>query len=177
MNKPRTIIVLLLFVFSFTFPRPIYASCIGPLSVNEYKEDADVVVIGTVNGLQNGTANFLVEKYFKGSGEKEIKVSGSESSVKGVVTSVDYTFSDGERYLLFLNQTDSDVLKTNLCMGNRIIENELSSEEIDALGTGISPELLPPLVSQDKNTLLIVSFFIVSSGALLFFLNRLKKKR
>ncbi|MBI2011232.1 hypothetical protein HYS91_00540 [Candidatus Daviesbacteria bacterium] len=134
----KKLVTILLISFFLTFFAPTaFASCAGPFSLNEYKNMADVVVVGKVTSINNSFANFEVEKYLKSQGEKEIKITGQES--KEAITSVDFTFEEDKKYLLFLKQSTEGILKTNSCMGNRELNNE---EEVKSLGEGSRTNLI-----------------------------------
>lgn len=128
---------LLIIISSFTLSGTAFASCIGPLSISEYKDMADVVALGTVKNSFLNYYIFSIEKYYKGIGPKEIKVTGKES--KDTVTSIDYSLERNKTYLLFLNGSTTQVLKTNQCMGSREIKGKLSAEEASPLGDGFPP--------------------------------------
>lgn len=138
--------VLILFLFSGA--NQAYASCAGPFTLEEYRDMADLVVLGKAADADD-PARVNVEKYFKGSGPREIKVSGRAGPAPGlwggagdgrsITSSIDFSFEEGKRYLLFLQNESGGIYKTNQCKGNRIVENDLSSEEQGVLGSGQEP--------------------------------------
>jgi hypothetical protein len=115
-----------------------WASCIEPLTLTEYKNQADFVVIGTASGQISNYHNFSVERYYKGTGPATIKVTGRASDT-AAATSVDFDIEFGKKYLLFLEGPISGVLKTNSCSGSREIAGFLGTEEANALGVGTTP--------------------------------------
>ncbi len=131
-----TFIIALFSLLSFT-PHVAFASCAPAVSLAEYKEQADIVVLGRVTSIADTPAIFNVERYFKGhGGPSQIEVSGQEAP--GTVTSVDFAFEEDKKYLLFLKM-DSGNLKTNACMGNKEVTGNLSEEDRAVLGSGYSP--------------------------------------
>lgn len=151
------IIILLIFmILPQVSNQTVFASCIGPLNLSDYKNMADAVVFGEVISTENGTATIKVEKYYKGEVRSpEIQVIGRQS--EEAVTSVDFEFEEGKRYLLFLESETPDLFKTNSCMGNREAEESSSLEQLKDLGQGHTPDL-PPAA---KLTLIakIIAFF------------------
>lgn len=135
--------VLLTFLITFFsilsfIPHSALASCVPPVSIANYVEQADIVVLGRVTRVLDTSAIVTVERYFKSQGGPlQIEVTGQESS--GFVTSVDFTFEEDKKYLLFLQNQSSNILKTNACMGNREVQDALSAEDLAELGTGESP--------------------------------------
>jgi hypothetical protein len=129
--------LLLILGLTFTFTtNTAYASCAGPFTTQDYIGMADVVVIGTAESRSGSYINFHVDRYYKGSGEEKIKVTGQESP--GSLTSVDFDFETGKDYLLFLRNTDGGNFKTTQCAGNQILA---SSQSIPAeLGSGSAPD-------------------------------------
>lgn len=60
-------IVALFSFLSFT-PHVTFASCAPPVSLVEYKAQADIVVLGRVTNISDSSATVAVERYFKGHG-------------------------------------------------------------------------------------------------------------
>lgn len=136
----KRLFTLITIVFSFLVfsPQTALASCAPPVSLAEYKEQADIVVLGRATNVSDDMTAVSVERYFKGhGGPSQIQVTGKESD--GAITSVDFSFEEGKRYLLFLKTSGSSVLKTNDCMGNKEVTEELSAEDRAVLGSGYSP--------------------------------------
>jgi hypothetical protein len=82
---------------------PVHASCAAPVSVPEAMRLADVVLVGTVTGTENGGrwTTVRVEERWKtqGSVPDEIEVHGGPEP--GATTSIDRVYDAG-RYLFFL---------------------------------------------------------------------------
>lgn len=154
------ILLLLIIISSFTLSGTAFASCIGLLSISEYKDMADVVVLGTVKNSFLNYYIFSVEKYYKGKGPKEIKVTGKES--ENAVTSIDYSLENNKTYLLFLNGSTAQVLKTSQCMGSREVNSKLSIKEVSSLGSSLPPESL-------KNKEFIAALALIIAVVLLIF--------
>lgn len=135
-NLLLTFLIVALSLFSFS-PSSVLASCAPPVSLAEYQEQADIVVLGRITSVLNTSAIVNVELYFKGhGGPLQIEVSGKESD--SAVTSVDFAFEEDKKYLLFLKMSSGN-LKTNACMGNKEVQDTLSEEDLALLGTGDSP--------------------------------------
>lgn len=131
--------ILIIFSLLPFSPRIAFASCALPVSLAEYKEQADIVVLGKVTNVSNSFATVTVERYFKGrGGRSEIQTTGKESD--SAISSVDFSFEKDKKYLLFL-KTSQDILKTNACMGNKEVRDTLTSEDISVLGSGYSPNV------------------------------------
>ncbi len=184
----RNVLLILLIVipslFSFS-PRTAFASCAPPTSLAEYKEQADIVVLGRVASISDTSAIVNMELYFKGhGGPSQIQVSGQES--QGAVTSVDFSFEEDKKYLLFLKM-DSGNLKTNACMGNKEVSDALTSEDLAVLGTGYSPsgntqDLSSSEGSERQPSNPNINFMLVTGGLLILGVvavswKKLQKKR
>lgn len=136
------IFLLLICVFSFFIysSKEVFASCKAPVPLSEYKEWADIIVLGKVTSYDGLIANVSVDKYFKGhGGPSQIKVTGKLSPDTNQISSVDFEMYEGKKYLLFLRTGVLDVLKTNNCDGNKEVLDNLSEEDLKVLGTGYSP--------------------------------------
>ncbi len=120
-------------------PPAALASCAPPVSLEEYRDRADLVVLGTVQGAAGRHVNVAVERYFKGQGPQLIRVTGRQSDDPRAVTSVDFEFQDGSRYLLFLRKSATQELRTDACAGNRPVGSQLTAEEAGVLGDGSAP--------------------------------------
>lgn len=116
----------------------VWASCMGPLTMEQYRDSADFVVLGQASASSGTYSTFAVEKYYKGTGPAALKVTGRASDT-GAVTSVDFDIATGKKYLLFLEGDVSSVLKTNSCSGSREVAGFLGAEEVNALGEGKTP--------------------------------------
>lgn len=173
-----------LFVFS---PQIVFASCAPPSTLTEYKEQADIVVLGKVTKVSNDSSTVSVERYFKGhGGPSQIQVTGKEDAQ--AITSVDFSFEEGKRYLLFLQKpSGNSVLKTNSCVGNREVANDLSTEDLSVLGSGYSPNGTTQDLSDSEtnevtektantNLLLPAIGGIAFLGLAIFALNKRKRK-
>ncbi|HRN96344.1 MAG TPA: hypothetical protein PLD54_02780 [Candidatus Levybacteria bacterium] len=183
-NLLFTFIIALFLVFSFV-PHTALASCAPAVSPSEYKEQADIVVLGRVKSISDTSAIINVERYFKGhGGPSQIEVSGQES--QGTITSVDFTFEEDKKYLLFLKM-DSGNLKTNACMGNEEVQGALSEEDLAILGTGYSPsgntqDLSSSEGSERQSSNSNINFMLVTGGLLVLGVvavswKKLQKKR
>ncbi len=124
-------------------PRLARASCaLVPLS--ELKAGADVIVRGQVATTSGRDARVVVQTYHKGRGPHELSVTGRNSDDPGMQTSVDFTFKEGQSYLLFLTGSPPGLLRTNECAGNREGATALTPEELAVLGPGAPPDLAIP---------------------------------
>lgn len=185
----KRVLVLITIVFSLPLftPQIALASCAPPVSLAGYKEQAAMVVLGRVEKVNDKAATVVVERYFKGhGGPSQIQVTGKESD--GAITSVDFSFEEGKRYLLFLQKlSGSSVLKTNACMGNKEITDDLSAEDRAMLGSGYSPngstqELSKIEIDKDTaesinmNVLLLIVGGAFGLGLVVFTLNKHRKK-
>jgi len=145
----KLVIAILLTIYSlFQFAtNDVSASCIMS-SLPYQKENADIIVLGKVGNISSVYTTIQVERYYKGQGgPSQINVTGRESTDASVVTSIDFQFEQGKKYLLFLKNDSSGVLRTNDCMGNKEINDSLNSEDIAVLGPGN-----PPTSSERFNT-------------------------
>jgi len=144
-----TVILFSVFLFS---SKEVLASCAMPSTLSEYKEKADIVLLGKVTGSRGSYHNVSVLRYFKGhDGPSQVKVTGRVSEEPSVYTSVDFNLEEGKKYLLFL-KTSEGFLKTSDCVGNREAGEALSEEEVKVLGTGVSPSgNTQDLNQQDRN--------------------------
>lgn len=128
-------------------PGNVLASCAGPMSLQEYKERADVIVVGKVTERNDeGHASLVVDKYYKGHGPNTISFTGRENFID--VTSIDFKPEVGKTYLLFLSLINGG-LKTNACDGNKVLTNGLLPveekvlEESQLPSPAISPTPVP----------------------------------
>ncbi len=183
-NLLFTFIIALFSFLSFT-PHVALASCAPAISFSEYKQQADIIVLGRVSSVSDTSAIVNVERYFKGhDGPSQIQVSGQESP--GAVISVDFSFEEDKKYLLFLKM-DSGNLKTNACMGNKEVPDALTSEDLAVLGTGYSPSantqnLSSSEGSERKSSNPNINFMLVTGGLLVLGVvavswKKLQKKR
>lgn len=185
----KRVLALITIVFSSSLfiPQIALASCAPPVSLAEYKEQAAIVVLGRVEKVNDKAAIVVVERYFKGHGGlSQIQVTGKESD--GAVTSVDFSIEEGKRYLLFLQKlSGSSTLKTNACMGNKEITDDLSAEDRAMLGKGYSPNGSTQELSKtesDKQTAESVNMNVLlpivggafGLGVVVFALNKHKRK-
>ena len=113
------------------------ASCAPPASISENTTRADLVVTGTITKLTDKYALLEVERYYKGQGSDSLKVSGRMSPTS--ISSVDFEFTEGARYLLFLKGKSTEILRANACDGSRLLTSQLSEEEQRSLGAGATP--------------------------------------
>lgn len=176
--RPKLILGLALLPLVLSvFVGQAFASCAGPLSIELYQDRADLVVTGTVqdSGLP-GHYNFSVATYFKGQGPQVIKVSGTESTVPGLVTSVDFTFTSGDSYLLFLQAGADSIYRTNQCDGSRGFQDDLTEEEIAVLGTGSTPPPPDPTPTLWQTKLFAVAILVSISAVLLLKRHRHRHK-
>src|SRR3954451_14448181 len=126
-------------------PRLARASCaLVPLS--ESKADADVIVLGQVATTSGRDARVVVQTYHKGRGPHELSVTGHYSDDPAMQTSVDFTFKEGQWYLLFLTGSPPGLLRTNECAGNRESASTLTREEsaVPAPGPPPAPSIPAP---------------------------------
>ncbi|KXK08042.1 MAG: hypothetical protein UZ21_OP11001000851 [Microgenomates bacterium OLB22] len=183
-NVLLAFLIVILSLLSFS-PSHVLASCAPAVSLAEYKDQADIVVLGQVTSISDTSAIVNVELYFKGhGGPSQIEVTGQES--KGAVTSVDFTFEENRKYLLFLKM-DSGNLKTNACMGNKEVSDALTSEDLAVLGTGYSPsgntqDLSSSEGSERQPSNPNINFMLVTGGLLILGVvavswKKLQKKR
>lgn len=185
----KRVLALITIVFSLPLftPQIALASCAPAVSLVEYKEQADIVVLGQATTVSDTSAIVTVERYFKGhGGPSQIQVTGKESD--GAVTTVDFSFEEGKRYLLFLQKlSGSSVLKTNACMGNKEITDDLSAEDRAMLGSGHSPNGSTQEISTTEtnketkasvnmNVLLPIVGGAFGLGLVVFTLNKHKRK-
>lgn len=154
-------LAVILAVLTLTFQTAsTFASCAPPASVSENTARADLVVTGKVTNLTDNYALLEVQTYYKGQGPDLLKVSGRISPTS--VSSVDFEFAQGSRYLLFLKGNSSDTLLTNSCDGSRVLTSGLSQEEQSSLGSGATPSAKP--VAQGTN--IYLTYYALASGLL-----------
>ena len=127
-----------LVLFLAGVPLTASASCVAS-SLEEQKERADIILIGTVSKILDGRVNISVEKYFKGRWINAVTVTGRAALESGAITSVDFEMVQGNRYLLFLKGNPPELLTTNACSGSREIDGNPSAEETKVLGAGYVP--------------------------------------
>ena len=146
-SKMKKTLLILALALALIYPKNASASCAEPLTIAEYKAQADVVLVGvaTSGGL---FSEISVEDVYKGNVSLKISVSGAEGP-EGAVTSVDFSFVEGSRYLLFLNESEDGIYRTNICNGNKAIGDEgLLDEDLVALQAGSS---VPSLDNEQKD--------------------------
>ncbi len=131
------------FVSMLHVPPTATASCLM-MSDREYVARADIIALGTIHQHSATEARLTVERYFKGGGPAELRVTGRYDP--NAFTSVDYALQDGTRYLLFLRGSADSLLKTSDCAGNRPVAGELRAEELRLLGPGTTPDEVAALL-------------------------------
>ena len=133
----RLVPVFLFFVLGIILylfqPQVVHASCANPLTLTEYRKQADIVVAGTATIVVDNDAFISVDQYYKGHGPDTIRVTGKVSDTGQ--SSIEYRFEEGQKYLLFMQFGDTDQLHTTMCMGNKLLAaGDLSAEDKAALG-------------------------------------------
>jgi hypothetical protein len=162
-------LILLLALFPL-FSRQTLAKCVSGLSLSEYRKQADIVISGTVNVVRDKDFFVVSDMYYKGRGPETVRIIGSMSDAD--ISTIDFLPDQGKRYLLFLKFTDSDGLRTNVCMGNRMIEQGLSVADKTALGTSkLTPTPTPPGAFHNEYRFSTPAITImVLSGGIIFWL-------
>lgn len=165
--------LLIYIVAELALATPVLASC-AAFSLAQHKDRADIIALGTIQNNSSTYASLDVEKYFKGEGPELLRVTGQAS--KEVVTSNDFSFQKGKRYLLFLKNDPDGIFRTNLCMGTREITNNLTDKETLVLGNGYAPTTQGASETpKDVPIALIITLGII--GVIVFSAWRLKRSR
>lgn len=103
-----------------------YADCVA-LSNAEYRESADLIVLGTVENVEarpeSSRVEVSVERVFKGESGETVYVMTDSGSLRA--TSVDVQFEEGARYLLYLRE-DGGEFTTSTCDGTREVNGDLA---------------------------------------------------
>ncbi|HYE22101.1 MAG TPA: hypothetical protein VD998_00755 [Verrucomicrobiae bacterium] len=138
-------IIILFLVLITLIPTGVSASCAGPFDIQDYRNMADTVAAGTIDGIFfDSYLKFQVERYYKGTGPETIAVRGRELG-PDIFSSVDYELENGKTYLLFLKKIDGVSYRTNACAGNRKADTSntalFTREEALILGVGTAPDL------------------------------------
>ena len=115
--------------------RPTYACFCVPMSVAEYVDKADVIVIGTftrqVNTLPKNTFAVEPERYLKSSGPQQIKVTDAGSGTDCSILPGELS-AQRPRYLLFLTGTlepGASPLETAKCTGSLPLSGIASGDQ------------------------------------------------
>lgn len=175
-------------LYQFATNDAFAAQCIGIIPLDYQIERADVVVMGRAENVDSSYTTIVVERYYKGhGGPSKIRVTGRESPGANWITSSDFGFEQGKKYLLFLKNHYSGVLRTTLCTGNKIIDGSLNSEDIAVLGSGYSPTSSENLKISSKLEWLVNNSWMPYAsvglggtavlGALFFVLKKSKHKK
>ena len=139
--------------------RPAYACSCAALTPEQYVDNADIIVVGTVVRLIETTEEFptpaekpggqipdvdaalQVERYLKGSGPAEIEVDDPPSG--GTCGFLEQA-SLGQRHLLFLTGETSP-LQTHLCSGSTpLVDTPHVQQFLQDVQTITGPGTLPP---------------------------------
>ena len=163
-----------------------YACFCVPMSVAEYVDRADVIVVGTftrqLNTLPRNTFAVEPERYLKSSGPQQIKVTDAASGTDCSILPGELS-AERPRYLLFLTGTlepGSSPLETAECTGSLPLSGIASGDEdyastmieqVEAItGPGTLPTtgLAPPATESDDGFpwLSVVIASTASAGAL-----------
>ncbi len=145
---------------------PAYACSCAALTPEQYVDNADIIVIGTVVRLIETTEEFptpeekpdgqipdvdaavQVERYLKGSGPAEIEVDDPPSG--GTCGFLEQA-SLGQRYLLFLTGETSP-LQTHLCSGSMpLVDTPHVQQFLQDVQAITGPGTLPPTGSAPPN--------------------------
>lgn len=104
---------------------PAAADCVEPPPLAQAVADAPIVFVGTAVEVDGGsTARFQVEEVWAGPDLRDVVVRGGEGG--GVVTSVDRSFVEGERYLV-LPYADGADLRDNSCTSTQVWSEDLAA--------------------------------------------------
>ncbi len=172
MNRKRLLVLFLVTIMlasvSMLSPKTVYAcSCAEAPSVLEARDRNDSVFEGQVVKVTNPvaifsrssadkkTVEFQVNEVWKGKVAPTIKVTTASSGA-----SCGYDFVEGERYLVFANQTGS-TLDAGLCNGT--LQYSASGSHLQELGSGSVP-IVHSNMEQGKDK---YDWRIVGSGLLL----------
>jgi hypothetical protein len=185
----RLIVALALFLclgFFFASTYPVAAMCVKLDSFQAYRKQADIVLSGTATIVVGKDGFVSVDEYFKGHGPQTVRVTGLATD--SGISSEDFQLEEGQKYLLFLKIIGggSDQLRTNSCMGNKLVSaTGLSPSDRQALGKSkISMTPTPSEAFHTMYKMTPVSLFVMffSGGAiflllLLSIVNEKKRKR
>ena len=104
---------------------PAAADCVEPPPLDQAVADAPIVFVGTAVEVDGGsTARFRVEEVGAGPDLRDVVIRGGEGG--GVVTSVDRSFVEGERYLV-LPYADGADLRDNSCTSTQLWSEDLAA--------------------------------------------------
>lgn len=127
---------------------PALASCMfDERSLEQQVAEADVVFVGTVESTRHGgsTATFRVEEVWRSTVDLPdlVEVVGG-SGQDGAVTSVDRSYTDFERYLVF-PFADGNRLADNSCSPTRPWSEDLAAarpDDAEVRGSGSDPTVV-----------------------------------
>jgi hypothetical protein len=136
---------LLIAPLRFGESEPAYACyCVTP-EVTERVEEADLIFVGSITGVQGAgaSASFEVERYLKGSGGAEVFVSDSSP---GSDCAFGFIGVHLEEKLVMFAYTRGSHFETHICSGNvRLPYEERQYDEVLAVtGPGVPPEGVAP---------------------------------
>ena len=154
---------------------PVLASCASPASIPDAIAKADVVLVGTVTGVDNGGrwASVRVEERWRGAGSVPdvIKVHGGPEP--GVTTSIDRVFG-ADRYLLFLTDGPGpEYYVDNACTATTIWTDDLAQYRpggvaaapdvaADAPGeTSAGADIVPVVALVAALLIVLIAYFVI----------------
>jgi hypothetical protein len=123
----------------FAIPSIGYAcSCIVPPPPDQALQQANAVFAGKVISIKENndkyekTVLFEVTTTWKGIDQKQIEITTPLNSA-----ACGYEFKEGQQYLVYANQEESNQFETNLC--TRTAELSSAKEDLSVLGEGEMP--------------------------------------
>lgn len=145
------------------------AMCVDRGSLKEYRQAADIVVVGTASIVVDNDGFISVDEYIKGHGPDTVRVTGR--AAKDSISSIDFQLQEGKKYLLFLNFAGSDQLRTDACAGNKELGTEgLSAADRSALGKSKITQVVREKLKTGNHYVITTQAMVlmVTSGSIIF---------